>query len=179
MIPFPFQAGQLGRRRVGGGPNYTLGTTNLFAGLSTGTMTLLGPFSGSTISRINDGNALSSANIVGTSFINSLDATAARNNGIGVEVNFPVARRIGRFQVSCYGTVNGAVFNWAIEYFNGTTWVSAATPQANGSAGFATYTDINVPSALGVVAQRWRIYISSWAGTNNFYAGEVRAYEWV
>ena len=160
---------------------FRLDTTNLAAGLATAAFTPVAPFIDYFMSRTNDGTALTSGSVLSTYCIRTLNAAAAENNGMGIQIDFGRNVRLGKMSLSKYGTTQNVFFDWNIQAFIGGVWTDTMTAVANDSSTYTTYQDL-FPNTSGIfMAQLWRFRVANWSAssTNNMYVGEVRAYEWV
>lgn len=162
------------------GPNgKSLSATNVLTGMASSSFAAVGSPSSFTASRVNDDTLLQMANIVGTGFISTLGSSPSQNNGMGVEITFASAKALGKMRLSCYGVDNSAVCDFQVEAFVGGSWVSAGSPTRNTSPPDFGFRDILFNSDAALVSTKWRLYIVNWAGTNNFYAGELQAFEFI
>lgn len=157
----------------------SLSATNVLTGMASSSFAAVGSPNSFTASRVNDGTLLQMADIVGTGFISTLGASYLDNNGRGIEITFASAKALGKMRLSCYGVDNNAVCDFQVEAFVGGAWVSAGSPTPNTSPPDFGLRDILFNSGATISSDKWRIYIVNWTGSNNFYAGELQAFEFV
>lgn len=162
------------------GPNVkSLSATNVLTGMASTAFRAVGSLPSFTPARVNDGTLLLNANIVGTAFMSTFGSSASQNNGAGVEITFSSAKSLGKMALSCYGTDVNANCSFQVDAYVGGAWVSAGSPTPNtGPANFGLR-DILFNSGATISSDKWRIYIVNWTGINNFYAGELQAFEFV
>lgn len=157
-----------------------LGSTNILSGLPSGTFTgVNSPFS-FTAARVNDGVLLTSGLLSSTNFINTLNATAAANDGKGVEIAFGTPKRLGRLKLSCFGVDFGVVCDFKVEAFISGVWTQVGELTANTSPANFGLRDIDFNTGGLVNETNWRLTIANWSvsNSNNFYAGELQAFEY-
>ena len=117
-----------------------------------------------TLSALNDGNKAVVA-------MQSSGGAAASNNGRGVTVGFNRPVSLKRFVIVC----QPRIFNHAVDYYNGSTWVRIATIASGSTNGGVL--DFNLTGS--VTASLWRWYIEAWADSNYFYGYEVECYDYI
>lgn len=163
-----------------GGP--VLGGTNVLAGLPSTTFNSVASPASFTATRVNDGILLNQGGtIVNTAFLSTLTNSVGDNDGKGVRITFATAKRLGRMRLSCYDVSNGVNCSFQVEAFVGGVWVSAGAPTPNTSPGGFALRNINFNFDASISSTQWRLVISNWnsSNTNNFYAGELEAYEYI
>lgn len=161
-------------------PQWQISGANLLAGMASSAFAAQLPYFDFVAGAVNDGTLLTAGNVVATRASRTFDGNAGNNNGHGIEVDFGSGnpKRIGRLRLSCYGADVGAVCDLQPQYYN-LGWVNAGAAVANITASY-TLRDINCNADHSVTAERWRVIVTNWVtNANNFYTGELQAFEWV
>lgn len=166
-----------------------LSGVNSLEGLSSSVFTAVGSNAGWYPGFFNNGTLLSIANSTAEYAWRTMTNSPAANNGSGVEITFPSAKRIGRLAISCFPSTNlngnVCILDFVIEVFHQGDWLEVGRV-ANGLVqddGNGNYSLQSLPcNPNGIYSStRWRIYIANFSAANqaNFYAGELRAFEWL
>lgn len=122
-----------------------------------------------TAANINDGNRSNAA-------MASSGSSVAVNNGRGVTVTFNRTVALKRFVLAGYVGNPSINCSYAVEYYNGSSWVNVATIANNAAVGGVL--DFNQTGSI--TSTQWRWYITSWVAlSNNFYLYEMECYEYV
>ena len=165
-----------------------LSGVNSLEGLSSSVFAAIGSNAGWYPGFLNNGTLLSISNPTAEYAWRTLTNSQAANNGSGVEITFPTAKSIGRFSISCFPstTINGnvCILDFVIEVFYQGNWlevgrVANGLVQDDGNGNYSLQSLPCNPNGL-YSSTRWRIYIANFSASNqaNFYAGELKAYEW-
>lgn len=159
--------------------SWVLGSTNLLTGMASSAFSMAGPFFAFTPAKVNDGALLTAGSEGPTTASVTLDEQTANNEGHGIVIDFGAGneKRVGRIKISCYANTH-VVCDFVVQYFNGSTWVDAGSPVANGNVGYALR-NVDCNADKSIVRRQWRIVIRNWVQlSSNIRIGEIEAYEW-